>query len=474
MRKTASQLAADKAAAKAAQLAEDAAVTDSTDTLEPLVIPANLGELSDDELDGLIEESNERAQLLNGDDGLEGLTDAEAVALIENAVEVGEKLDADKSRRVEEAEEAAQVLAETRERLANRLKGEDEDEDADAADDADDDDADADADADDDTADGKKAREPVAAAARTRRYARAKEHEPKGAPNVGNMLALRDLPGKFAGGANIDMRQAADLISDAWNRGHHHDGPRENTPLLRFTIDTPSDRVLGDDEIENWQKIAMATGKSREGRQALIASGGICAPPEPFYDLVVLAGQQTPVIDSITRFEAKRGAIRWMTSPQISDVTTSVGQVTAAADKLGGTNATKTSQVLPCPAQNTATIDAIYHSLTQGNMGHRTYPEFADAFTTLMMFQLFNVFNARSDEQSAFRGLFHNPLLWGALGISLALHVAVVYVPFLQNAFSTVDLSVGDWLFCSGVASSVLWLRELNKLVRRVITRNNT
>ena len=30
------------------------------------------------------------------------------------------------------------------------------------------------------------------------------------------------------------------------------------------------------------------------------------------------------------------------------------------------------------------------------------------AFTTLTMFQLFNVFNARSDEQSAFVGLFRN------------------------------------------------------------------
>ena len=68
------------------------------------------------------------------------------------------------------------------------------------------------------------------------------------------------------------------------------------------------------------------------------------------------------------------------------------------------------------------------------------------AFTTLMMFQLFNVFNARSDEQSAFDGLFHNHWLWGAIGLSLALQVAVIYVPFLQKAFSTVSLSLSDWL----------------------------
>ena len=93
------------------------------------------------------------------------------------------------------------------------------------------------------------------------------------------------------------------------------------------------------------------------------------------------------------------------------------------------------------------------------------------AFTTLMLFQLFNVFNARSDEQSAFHGLFQNPYLWGAVGVSLALQVAVVYVPFLQRAFSTVSLSFADWLRCAAAASSVLWLRELSKIVARA-TKN--
>ena len=93
------------------------------------------------------------------------------------------------------------------------------------------------------------------------------------------------------------------------------------------------------------------------------------------------------------------------------------------------------------------------------------------AFTTLMLFQLFNVFNARSDERSAFRGLFTNRWLWGAFGLSLALQVAVIYVPFLQKAFSTVSLSLGDWLRCAAVASSVLWLRELSKVAIRATSR---
>lgn len=89
------------------------------------------------------------------------------------------------------------------------------------------------------------------------------------------------------------------------------------------------------------------------------------------------------------------------------------------------------------------------------------------AFTTLTLFQLFNVFNARSDERSAFDGLFSNRWLWAAVALSLSLHAAVVYLPFLQVAFSTVPLSFRDWLTCLVVASSVLWLRELWKLAGR-------
>jgi Ca2+-transporting ATPase len=90
------------------------------------------------------------------------------------------------------------------------------------------------------------------------------------------------------------------------------------------------------------------------------------------------------------------------------------------------------------------------------------------AFTTLLFFSLFTVFNARSDEQSAFVGIFSNMWLWGAIVLSLVLQVAVIYVPFLQQAFSTVSLSAGDWLRCAAVGSSVLWLRELSKVASRV------
>jgi Ca2+-transporting ATPase len=90
------------------------------------------------------------------------------------------------------------------------------------------------------------------------------------------------------------------------------------------------------------------------------------------------------------------------------------------------------------------------------------------AFTTLVCFSLFTVFTSRSDDRSAFRGLFVNGWLWGAVLLSAALQVAVVYVPFLQAGFGTTALAAGDWLVCIAVASSVLWVRELDKLIARV------
>ena len=71
------------------------------------------------------------------------------------------------------------------------------------------------------------------------------------------------------------------------------------------------------------------------------------------------------------------------------------------------------------------------------------------AFTTLVFAQLFNCFNARSDRTSAFRKLFTNRLLWGAIALSALLQVAVVELPFLNDAFGTTPLGLSDWLICS-------------------------
>jgi magnesium-transporting ATPase (P-type) len=89
------------------------------------------------------------------------------------------------------------------------------------------------------------------------------------------------------------------------------------------------------------------------------------------------------------------------------------------------------------------------------------------AFTTLVLAQLWNCFNARSDRASFVNHLFTNPLLWGAIALSLLLQVAVVHVPLLNDAFDTTSLSAAQWAVCAALGSAVLVVGELHKLVLR-------
>jgi Ca2+-transporting ATPase len=88
------------------------------------------------------------------------------------------------------------------------------------------------------------------------------------------------------------------------------------------------------------------------------------------------------------------------------------------------------------------------------------------AFTTFVFFQFFNLVNSRAEHGTAFtRDLFSNAKLWAIVGTVALLQVAVVHLPVLQSLFDTTSLTLGQWWTCVAVASSVLWLEELRKLV---------
>ena len=89
------------------------------------------------------------------------------------------------------------------------------------------------------------------------------------------------------------------------------------------------------------------------------------------------------------------------------------------------------------------------------------------AFTTLMMYQLFDVYNCRSRRRSAFKGFLDNKWLLVAIAFALGTHVLVVYVPFLQTAFHTVALTTTDWLVATAVSASLLVGMEVAKFFLR-------
>jgi Ca2+-transporting ATPase len=85
-------------------------------------------------------------------------------------------------------------------------------------------------------------------------------------------------------------------------------------------------------------------------------------------------------------------------------------------------------------------------------------------FCTLVTFEWFRAFNARSDELTVFKiGVFRNK--WLALSVSAAvlLQMAVIYVPFLQEAFRTVPLSLSEWGIVISAGGSLFIAEEARK-----------
>lgn len=80
------------------------------------------------------------------------------------------------------------------------------------------------------------------------------------------------------------------------------------------------------------------------------------------------------------------------------------------------------------------------------------------AFTTLVMAQLFYVFECRSESYSPFElGIFKNPYLVIAVLISIMMQLAVLYVPAFQMIFKTIGLSPWQWLIITLLSGLKLW-----------------
>ena len=94
------------------------------------------------------------------------------------------------------------------------------------------------------------------------------------------------------------------------------------------------------------------------------------------------------------------------------------------------------------------------------------------AFTTFVLFQFFNIFNARAEHGSAFnRQFFRNGKLWLALAAVIGLQVVAVHWTPAQAVFDTVDLTAFEWGISVAVASTTLILEEVRKSLVRFFAR---
>jgi Ca2+-transporting ATPase len=91
-------------------------------------------------------------------------------------------------------------------------------------------------------------------------------------------------------------------------------------------------------------------------------------------------------------------------------------------------------------------------------------------FTTLALAQMGNALAIRSDRLLLVQlGILTNPALLGAVALTFALQMAVVYVPFLQGIFDTVALDAGELLLSIGFSTLVFVAVEAVKGIRQLV-----
>lgn len=219
----------------------------------------------------------------------------------------------------------------------------------------------------------------------------------------------------------------------------------------------PENRILGDDVVVNTALIESVTSSN-----AIVASGGLCAPLTPWYNLMTFGDVCRPVRDSLPSFKAERGGIRYVTPPKLSNLSGSTRVTTAAQDAAGYTSQTPSGSTAPkpclhvtCGAESTAVVQAVSNCLTFGNMGARTYPEQVEAWLKLSRIEF-----ARYQEVQ---------LLSAINTASTQVTAAQVYgasYSLLDTIAFTVDSFKSRYRICSGVKLRMLapfWMKSVLK-----------
>jgi Ca2+-transporting ATPase len=89
-------------------------------------------------------------------------------------------------------------------------------------------------------------------------------------------------------------------------------------------------------------------------------------------------------------------------------------------------------------------------------------------FAGLIILRTLNAFNFRSITISLFKlGLFTNRWLILTVFITILTLLSVIYIPFLQEVFRVVPLSLSDWIILVLVGSTILIFVEIIKYLRR-------
>jgi hypothetical protein len=214
------------------------------------------------------------------------------------------------------------------------------------------------------------------------------------------ITAGADIPGYTAGTALNDMIEVASAMEKrihSLRRVNGGDG--EQHIVASLTTLYPEERTLSTNPEENQAKIDAVVGQ-----EALVASGGHAAPFEVKYDIFGMGSTTVrPLRDSLPKFQADRGGIRFVTPPNFAAGTyaDAVSVWTSANDSATTPSpAAKSSLTVTAAAEQTAQTDAVTLQLQFGNLMTRAYPELIARHNELALVQ-----HAREAEEYLVAGI---------------------------------------------------------------------
>jgi len=184
-------------------------------------------------------------------------------------------------------------------------------------------------------------------------------------------------------GQTIDISALAELLVD---RKRHTasvpTGTFEKITLASATVEHPY--VLGTGYEENFAILDAVRSRHAQARaevNALVASGGNCAPLEPDYDFFRLAEAMNPVESCLPTVQVPRGGIRFISPPDFRDAAAGVRVTTEVEDASGyPPTAPKPCVAVACPPVEECRVDVVSQCVRFGNLNFRTFPEQVESF----------------------------------------------------------------------------------------------
>lgn len=167
---------------------------------------------------------------------------------------------------------------------------------------------------------------------------------------------------------------------------HRAGGGEERFSLAAVTWTYDDSVVLhaGDPEGNMQKIIAMGSpffgpegvkNYATETRDGMVAAGGICAPPTPYYDPPGFASRARPVRDSLPTLNAPRGGVSVPSVAVVDRSDSGVTVIEESEDAQGGTFSVKACRTVPCATWTDTFVGIISHCLEVGNLNAITWPE---------------------------------------------------------------------------------------------------